>query len=253
MFLPPARDYDNTTGDDAVKKLRDLLNRVSPDPRRVGRKTAPRRIFLYTPLHDYESVWWIATWVLLRCRPKSVDPKELDRLAQSREPSTIQIFDEKRDREHALMVPGVFSTLKESLPRVLHPLFAILEVFRQELVRVYQEYEESFDGSTILRNVESFHLCLEELANMATQVEIWDFPKTSTIDPSTMRLRLIQGEDSGRDEENTNAWRGAPDGLVVLEPQLGPVETTSTPLEKRKASGSLDSPAAKVRLQGVAR
>jgi len=198
MFLPHDRDYSITTGDDAVKKLRDLLNRASPDPRRAERKAAPRRIFLYTPLHDYESVWWIATWVLFRCQPKSLNSEEPDQLTQPREPSALRIFDDKTDREHTIMVPGVFLTLKRSLPRILHPLFEILEVFREELVRVYREYEESFDGSIILQNVGSFHLCLEELAKAAAQVEIWDFPRTSTVDPSTMRLHSLQG--AGRDE-----------------------------------------------------
>ena len=214
MFLPHDHDYSDTTGNDTVRKLRDLLNRTSPVPWRVKRKVAPRRIFLYTPLHDYESVWWIATWDLFRCQPKSLDLEELDQLTQSRESSVLWIFDDKTDREHTIMVPGVFLTLKRSLPRILHPPFEILEVFREELVRVYQEYEESFDGSIVLQNVDSFHLCLEELAKVATQVEIWDFPRTPTAEPSNMRLHPVQG--AGRDEDGLNAWRGIPDGLVPL-------------------------------------
>jgi len=245
MFLPRNRDYSDTTGDDTVKKLRDLLNRTSPDPRRVEKKTAPRRIFLYTPLHDYESVWWIATWVLFRCQPKSLTLEELDQLTQPRD-SVLRIFDDRTDREHAIMVPEVFLTLKGSLPRILYPLFEILEVFRQELVRAYQEYEESFDGLIILRNVESFHLCLEELAKVATQVEIWDFPRTSTVDPSTMRLHLPQGP--GPDEDIVNGSRGA-----LSACQSNRVETTSTSLEKRRATNPLDPPTVKVRLHGEQR
>ena len=252
MFLPHDHDHSGTAGDDTAKKLRDLLNQVSPDPRRVERKVAPRRIFLYTPLHDYESVWWIATWALFRCQPKSVDSEELDRLTQLREFSMARIFDDKTDREHAIMVPGVFLTLKPSLPRILHPLFEILEVFRQELVRVYQEYEESFDGSIILRNVEPFHLCLEELARAATQVEIWDFPRTSTVDPSAMRLCPLRSGGDGREEAVVNASQGVPGGLAVPERSSNPdgVESTTIPLEKRKASGSLDLPATKKRSYG---
>jgi len=251
MFLPHDCDYGDTTGNDTAQKLRDLLNRTSPDPRRVGRKVAPRRTFLYTPLHDYESVWWIATWVLFRCQPKSLNSEELDQLTQSRESSVLRIFDDKTDREHTILVPGVFLTLKGSLPRILHPLFEILEVFREELVRVYREYEESFDGSIILQNVESFHLCLEELAKVAAQIEIWDFPKTSTVDPSTIRLHLPQG--AHLDEDTVNVLQGAPDGLIVPACQSDYVETTPNPLEKRKATGPLDPPAAKVRLHSEQR
>ena len=156
-----------------------------------------------------------------------------------------RIFDDKTDREHAIMVPGVFLTLKPSLPRVLHPLFDILEVFRQELVRVYQEYEESFDGSIILRNVEPFHLCLEELARAATQVEILDFPRTSTVDPATMVLRPLQSVGDGQEEAVVNASQGVPGSLAAPEHGSNGAESTATPLEKRKASGPLDLPATK--------
>ena len=253
MFLPREHSYGDTPGDDTAKKLRDLLNQVSPNPLRVERRTVPRRIFLYTPLHDYESIWWIATWVLLRCHPMSLTSEESDLLVQSRESPVLRIFDDGTDREHAIMAPGVFLTLKESLPRILHPLFEILEVFREELVRVYREYEESFDGSIILRNVENFHLCLEELAKVAAQLEILDFPRTSTIDPSTMKLDVSRGADGGQDEAVANALRGAPNDLVVSARQSDCVETTSTPLEKRKASSPLDPPAAKVHLLGEQR
>ena len=70
MFLPRHHDYSSTTGGDGVKELRDLLNWTSPVSRRLERKAAPRRTFLYTPLHNYESVWWIVTWVLFRCQPR---------------------------------------------------------------------------------------------------------------------------------------------------------------------------------------
>ena len=175
--------------DDTLKELIDLLIQRSPNLHNTERKAAPLRIFVYTPLHDYESVWWIATWVLFKCRPKSLSPEELDHYARSQEPS---IFDNKTDREHVILAPGVFLALKGLLPSTLHPLFETLEVFRKNLVRVYREYEESFDGSIILRNVEVFHRCLEKLANAAARVEIWEFPRLSTVDPSVTRLHLPQ-------------------------------------------------------------
>ena len=244
MFLPHDHDHSGTAGDDTAKKLRDLLNQVSPDPRRVERKVAPRRIFLYTPLHDYESVWWIATWVLFKCRPKSLSPEELDYYVRSQEPS---IFDNKTDREHAILAPGVFLALKRLLPSTLHPLFEILEVFRKNLVRVYREYEESFDGSIILRNVEVFHRCLEKLAKAAARVEIWEFPRSSTVDPSITRLHLPQDTGDGWVSDVMAV------SLEVPEHQSNHTETALPPLEKRKASDPLDPPATKIRLHGEQR
>ena len=238
MFLPRHYGYDNTTGDDTLKELIDLLVRRSPDPHGIERMPAPLRVFLYTPLHDYESVWWIATWVLFKCRPKSLGQEELDYCPQSQWPS---IFDDKTDRELMILAPRVFLTLKKSLPRVLHPLFEILEVFRKNLVRAYQEYEESFDGSIILQNVEVFHRCLERLAKVAAQVEIWDFPRSSTVGPSTARLYLPQDTSDGLESDITAMSWGA------SERRSTRVEATPTMLEKRKASGPLDPPTAKIR------
>ena len=160
----------------------------------------------------------------------------------------VRIFDEKTDRETAILVYGVFLALMGSLPPILHPLFEILEVFREELVRVYQEYEESFDGSIILRNVRSFHLCLEELARAATQVEIWDFPKTSTVDVSTVRLYPLQDTGGGEEEDTVNTSQGVPCSQMVPEHQFNGGETIRTPLEKRKARNPLGLPAAKIRM-----
>ena len=222
----------------------DLLIQKSSDSRSTERKAAPPRIFLYTPLHDYESVWWIATWVLFKCRPRCLSPEESDHLTQSQQPS---IFDDKTDRELAILAPGVFLTLKRSLPRILHPLFEILEVFRKNLVRVYREYEDSFDGSVILRNAEIFHLCLEKLAEAATGIEIWDFPRSLITDPSTTKLHLPQGTGDGRESDVVNLSRGALDGLLAPGRQPDCVETTPILPGKRKASGSLDSPLTKMR------
>ena len=166
----------------------------------------------------------------------------------------VRIFDEKTDRETAILVYGVFLALMGSLPPILHPLFEILEVFREELVRVYQEYEESFDGSIILRNVRSFHLCLEELARTATQVEIWDFPKTSTVDVSTMRPHPLQDTGGGEEEDTVRYYEYVARGTIQSDRPETPVqtfnggETIRTPLEKRKAGNPLGLPAAKIRL-----
>jgi len=248
MFLPLHYGYDSTTGDDTLKDLIDLLIQKSPDSRGTEKKAAPLRIFMYTPLHDYESVWWIATWVLFKCRPKFLGPEESDYLTQSQEPS---IFYEKTDREHAILAPGVFLALKRSLPCTLHPLFEILEVFRKNLVRVYREYEESFDGSVILRNVEIFRLCLEKLAKAATGIEIWDFPRSSATGPSSMRLHLPQGAGGRWEPKVINLSQGTPDALLTSERQPGFGEITPILSGKRQASGplDLDSPPTKVHLR----
>jgi hypothetical protein len=204
MFLPHNCDRSNTTEDDTDEEQRDPPNRTSLDSRKTGKPKAHQRVFLHTPLHDYESVWWIATWILFKCRPKSPDSEEPGHLARPPVSSVMRMFDDMTVRERMFLAHGIFLRLKEALAPILHPLFEILEVFRQELARVYREYEKSFDGSIILRNVERFHQCLKALAEAATQIEILDFPRTTMIDPSTTRLYLSQDASDGREVDLVN-------------------------------------------------
>ena len=35
------------------------------------------RIWLHNPLHDYESIWWIAVWFLFTSNPEGVDENDM--------------------------------------------------------------------------------------------------------------------------------------------------------------------------------
>ena len=153
----------------------------------------PERLFLHNPLHDYESVWWMATWALFRCQPKPLDSEEAEDL-QTR--AMEDMF--SKHRTTVMIASGSFRGYKKSLPEVLHPLFDTLEAFRGVLTMGYQDYEKSFDGSSILPNVEHFCRCLTALANRADKVELYDFPTLSALQPPPLDRSLIIPEESER-------------------------------------------------------
>jgi len=135
--------YLFSSEDSALQETMDWLLQEADS--KVNPKERPERIFLHNPLHDYESVWWIATWALFRCQPKSFESEESE---DRRMCAMEEIFGNHRTT--VMVVSGPFRNYKESLPDALHPLFDTLEVFRGVLTAAYRDYEKSFDGSTIL-------------------------------------------------------------------------------------------------------
>jgi len=211
------------------KAMDSLLQEADPNPH-TGKENPggkPKRIFLHNPLHDYESVWWIATWTLFGCQPKSLEPEgSEDRRMRAME----EIFGNHRTT--VMVVGGPFESYKESLPDALHPLFDALEVFRGVLTMAYQDYEKSFDGSTILSKTENFRKCLTVLAERADKVELCDLP---TLQPPPLSRSLAILEESEEtsvegqgDEDGASDNRLATTTQSLDEPSQGPGAVTGT-------------------------
>ena len=98
----------------------------------------PARIWLHNPLHDYESIWWIAVWFLFTSKPKGVDENDMHRAHSA-------VFGNRL----ATFLGGKFSSPDALLPKVLHPILLHLESMRKQLVAAYYAFEKSFDGSVI--------------------------------------------------------------------------------------------------------
>ncbi|KAF9646647.1 hypothetical protein BDM02DRAFT_3270848 [Thelephora ganbajun] len=97
------------------------------------------RIFLHNPLHDYESVWWIAVWFVFHCKPEGVADEVME-----------QARDKLYQNRTATFGLNAFEGARKSLPKVLQPLCDVLVVMRKLLVEAYKSFEESFDGSGML-------------------------------------------------------------------------------------------------------
>ena len=168
------------------------------------------RIFLYTPLHDYESVWWIATWIIFSCRLNATeDAAARNGLLSDR----ISLFSDRR----------VLRRRGMSLPKELHPLVTTLDKMRITLLKKYREYEEKFDGSHILDVVPALIECLQDLVEAAKAIEIKPLRVSPTVGRSDMLIDMR--EDEG------NAFKGR---------RAGPGEVI-TGLGKRRRDNSSDN------------
>ena len=98
------------------------------------------RIWLYNPLHDYESIWWIAVWAIFSSKPNGVANDVMEK-------SHYSVY---RNRLSAFASATIVQACK-LLPDELQPLGKVLVRMRIILVHAYRSYEKSFDGSKILR------------------------------------------------------------------------------------------------------
>ena len=119
------------------------------------------RIFFQNPLHDYESVWWIAVWFVFHSEPEGV---------------TEDVMEEARDRVYrnrsSSFFSGSFKTACRSLPEVLRPLGETLVEMKRLLVYAYTSFEESFDGSEMLDIFPNLRRCLQLLARRAQGLDV---------------------------------------------------------------------------------
>ena len=99
--------------------------------------------FRYNPIHDYESVWWVAVWFVFCCRHKgAIDDETDDKMERARN----AVY---QDREIAFC-GGYIEDACLLLPTTLQPLGTVLVGMRETLVNAYMAFEGSFDGSKIL-------------------------------------------------------------------------------------------------------
>jgi hypothetical protein len=94
------------------------------------------RIFLHNPLHDYESVWWIAIWFVFHCEPKGVADAVM-------EEARNYAF---HDRTVTFLTSGGEQAWKR-LPEMLQPLGKVLVKMKRILADAYRSFEDGFDGS----------------------------------------------------------------------------------------------------------
>ena len=138
LFLPKAQpnleeDSDETSDKDAIQSPMD----------------APKRVFLHNPLHDYESIWWIAVWLVICSKPKGVDNGVME-----------EVYNQVYKNRVATFWVGGFGYMCNSLPVVLQPLGKVLEKMLNTLVVAYESFESSFDGSKMLFVFQKMKKCL---------------------------------------------------------------------------------------------
>ena len=97
------------------------------------------RVWLYNPLHDYESAWWVAVWFVFSSKPEGVTDTVMKKA-----------YDKVYHDRTSTFLGGMIAQTCASLPPVLQPLGDVLVKMRNVLVDAYQSFEDSFDGSETL-------------------------------------------------------------------------------------------------------
>ena len=164
--LPDLEDNDDEMDDDGLPEGDEdgIQSPVGP----------PKRTFLHNPLHDYESVWWIAVWLLFCCKPEGVADGVMEQAHDRVYKNRLKTFQAR-----------VFENICGSLPVVLRPLSKVLAEMRNTLVVAYRLFESTFDGSRMLLVFQKLKKSLLRLEKRAQGL---------AVKPSIQNLRLnIEG------------------------------------------------------------
>jgi len=171
MFLPKLdEDFgyldigDRSIQDDWMIEADGEERAKSPngEDRAIGSTQNPtKRTFLHNPLHDYESVWWVAVWFVVYCELDGVADEVMERVRYETYKSRFLTFG-----------MGRIIQICALLPPALRPLGEVLVKMRDILVCAYRSFEETFDTSKTLLVVHELKKCLEVLKQRSHGLDI---------------------------------------------------------------------------------
>ncbi|KAF9783769.1 hypothetical protein BJ322DRAFT_1066990 [Thelephora terrestris] len=127
-----------------------------------GGSSTDHRIFLYNPLHDYESIWWMAVWFVFNSK---IDLNGSTRSASDSLQETLH-----KNRSGTFRSPGLFQQACKRLPAELEDICLWLDWMRETLCSAYHEFEMTFDGSDMLSVVADLREGLERIEGLARNV-----------------------------------------------------------------------------------
>jgi hypothetical protein len=100
----------------------------------------PRIPFTYNPLHDLESIWWIATFFILHHFINGHDRQSLNM-----DVDRLFATSESTSRQSAFLSKEQFKDMVDDLPAALRIHGAQLDIFRKMLIQSYKFAESSSD------------------------------------------------------------------------------------------------------------
>lgn len=140
----------------------------------IGKSKEPPPVLRYNTLHDLESTWWIAVWMLLFKHPSTNPfPPRHTKVEESFFPSERY---SSGHRERILAFDGYFVTKLQYLPENLQFLRGLLEKGRTILVGHYTEAEKK--GPVVINEWWRVHEYMggifEEVMKQCTEVDkLW--------------------------------------------------------------------------------
>ncbi|KAF9783771.1 hypothetical protein BJ322DRAFT_1066999 [Thelephora terrestris] len=167
-----------------------------------------QRIFLYNPLHDYESIWWMAVWFVFNSK--------IDLDGATRNVSDSLRYTVYNDRLVTFRFPGAFEEVYVKVPAEFQKMCRWLDWMRQTLCAAYQKFERTFDGSTMLSVAKDLREGLQHLEDLArnlnTALPEVSMKRTRNEADQVVQYREIQEELPA---DCVVGSRGGPSSIII--------------------------------------
>ncbi|KAJ3545073.1 hypothetical protein NM688_g5672 [Phlebia brevispora] len=148
--------------------------------------------FRYNPLHDLESLFWIATYFLFNATPEDRDAT----MTVYRKQITQRLLHEEEQRDRCIRLDGCYRYDLDVLPKNLRKLGLVLEDWRSQLTAAFYDAEKdcaSITPSTGSGLHEQLARTLQKMSELAGSLH--DGPSTCA-DTETRKRRLDDASDS---------------------------------------------------------
>jgi len=184
------------------------------------------RIWLYNPLHDYESVWWVAVWFVFSSKPEGVPDSVMK-----------NAHDEVYSNRFSTFGLGTIAQACELLPQVLEPLGGVLVEMRNILADAYRSFEESFNGSEMLLVFGKLEPWILRLVHLAHNMDVTPVIPGMKLKTAEAEFDAVEvGEDEGQQAMEQEG--GAGGQSVAVDDPFVSTETGGSVLGKRVWAGS---------------
>ena len=132
--------------------------------------------FVYSPLHDLESLWWLGGYFVFdyarRLRSQASQRDAKGKALRRRFPEPL--FEDQFVRCDVMRTTGYFAQWASILPQSLRPAAAALEKLRRELMSAYEETEKTEEAPSkpAFKGLHSsFAATMKSLADILAEVQ----------------------------------------------------------------------------------
>jgi hypothetical protein len=186
------------------------------------------RTWLHNPLHDYESIWWIAVWFVFHSSPNGVAEDVMEK-------ARSELY---KDRTVTFAMSGFNSALL-ALPKELRDLGQVLNAMRVVLVKACISFEKTFEGSKMLDVYQDLRPHLEGMVDAARGLTARPKNLGGRLKEETGFIVAAPGEEDQQTAERGEEAQRVEDDDPFLGSDVG--ESRDSELRKRKRI-SLESP-----------
>jgi hypothetical protein len=194
--------------EEIMKKRKVASTSHSSSPKQP--ETLPDDAVLFNPLHDHESLWWIACWALLHYIPANHNPESDECIEYASrifhptvfEAGRIEVLSLGLPKKIIALVPREFELLVDTVALVRHTLCSRYKTAEEDLPKVDEKglpkvNEKAFDGVW-----QEIHREYAELARdfrrLGLKVKMTEKRKFDTVEDSDMNDGHFLNNKRGR-------------------------------------------------------